>query len=112
MQSLGRRLGVRAVRRGRTALGLLAAVALLLPLSGTAQAADPNRHTGVEALVVVRATSGHVAQARADVAHLGGSIGAALPKINGFRARISLHMMSRLQHAPGIAGVTQVGVIQ
>lgn len=112
MRSSGHRLGIRAVRPARTALGMLAAVSLVLPLSGTALAADPNRHTGVEATVVVRATSGHIAQARADVVHLGGNVGASLPKINGFQARIPLRVMSRLQHSPGIATVTQVGVIQ
>jgi len=115
MQSNEHRLGVRATRTARTARrasGVLAAVVLVLPLSGTAEAANRDRHAGAEAVVVVRATSGHIVQARADVVHLGGNVGASLPKINGFQARIPLRVMSRLQRSPGIAGVALVGVIQ
>jgi hypothetical protein len=112
MESKGHRFGIRATRTARTASGVLAAVVLVLPLSGTAQAANRDRHSGVEAVVVVRATSGHITQARADVVHLGGNVGASLPNVNGFKARIPLRVIGRLRQSPGIAGVTQVGVIQ
>jgi serine protease AprX len=88
---------------------MFAAVALALPVSGTALATGAAHHVGSATAVIVRANSGQLAQARHDVTEIGGRVGAPLSIINGFTAQIPAAALAALQHAPGIASVVLDG---
>jgi len=88
---------------------MFAAVALALPVSGTALATGAAHHVGSATAVIVRANSGQLTQARHDVTEIGGRVGAPLSIINGFTAQIPAAALAALQHAPGIASVALDG---
>ena len=103
----------RSVGRTRTAVrvaaGAIAAAALALPLAGTASAANYDRHASMQTQIIVKATSGHLAQARRDVAVAGGHLVSGHPITNGFYAQVPVMAVAGLRHAPGIASVVITG---
>ena len=95
----------------RIALAAAAAVAMTLPLTGTASAMSYDRHEVARTAVTVRATTGHLALARKDVMQAGGQVVRWLPSINGFVAQVPITAVGGLRSAPGIAGLTVQGAL-
>ena len=99
------------VAAGASAAAALAAVAMALPLAGTASAATYDRHASMQTKIIVKATSGHLAQARRDVAIAGGRIISGRPVVNGFNAQVPVKAVASIRHAPGVASVVIVGQV-
>jgi hypothetical protein len=95
----------------RIALAAAAAVAITVPLTGTASAVSFDRHQVARTAITVRATSGHLALARHDVMQAGGQIVRWLPSINGFVAQVPVTSVVSLRSAPGIASVSVLGAL-
>ena len=93
----------------RIALAAAAAVAITLPLTGSASAMSFDRHEVARTSVTVRATSGHLAMARADVLRAGGQVTRSMPSINGFVAVVPVTAVVGLRTAPGIVSVNVQG---
>lgn len=98
-------------RAGTVAAGAIAAIAMALPLAGTASAAQYDMHASMQTQIIVKATSGHIAQARHDVADAGGHVVTGRPVANGFYAQVPVMAVAGLRHAPGIASVAIVGPV-
>jgi hypothetical protein len=93
----------------RFVLAAAAAVAITLPLTGTASAMTLDRHEVARTFVTVVATTGHLAVARTDVMHAGGQVTRWVPSINGFVAQVPVTAVVGLRTAPGIASVSLQG---
>jgi hypothetical protein len=95
----------------RIALAGVAAVAMTVPLVGSASAMSYDRHEVARTQVAVRATAGHLGLARTDVLRAGGQVVRWVPAINGFVAQVPITTVLGLRSAPGIASVVLVGAL-
>jgi hypothetical protein len=109
MAKQARRSAGRTGRAGRVAAAAIAAFAMALPLTGTAAAAEHDRHASVQTVITVKATPGHLVQARHDVVVAGGHVVSGKAITNGFYAQVPVMAVVSLRHAPGIASVVTIG---
>jgi hypothetical protein len=103
------RLGATAAAAG---IAVAAVAAGVLPLAGTAAAAEHGRHASMQTEVMVKAQAGQLVLARHDVTWVGGHLVSGIsghPVANGFYAQIPVTAVANLRHAPGIATVVIIG---
>jgi hypothetical protein len=93
----------------RAAGAAIAAFAMALSVAGSAAAAEHDRHASVQTVITVKATPGHLVQARHDVVLAGGRVVGGKAITNGFYAQVPVMAVVSLRHAPGIASVVAIG---